>query len=172
MSKPSIAFVPGSFILVESYQPIFDAISEAGYEIKGIRLPSIGPGSRQGTNNLAPSMYDDAATIAREVESLTDHGKDVIIIGHSYGGVPMSQCTKGLGKEERKAQGKPGGIVRLAYMAALVPALGKSGVDILGELPEDTRPSVEVDVSIFQRVNTVRLRLMRLLEGQRLGLDE
>ncbi|KAI9878590.1 MAG: hypothetical protein M1823_006940, partial [Watsoniomyces obsoletus] len=110
MSKPSIVFVPGSYVLLPVYQPLFDAASKAGYEIKGIHPPTVGPSSRQGGDGPAPSMYDDAAVIAQEVEKLADQGKDVILMGHSYAGLPMSQSTKGLGKEERKAQGKPGGI--------------------------------------------------------------
>ncbi|KAK5197987.1 hypothetical protein LTR99_009405 [Exophiala xenobiotica] len=145
MSKPSILFFPGSFVLVSLYQPIFDAVSEAGYEIKGIHLPSVGPSSRQGRDGPAPSMYDDAAMVAQEAERLADQGKDVIIIAHSYGGVPVSQAPRGLGKDERKAQGKPGGVVRLAYMTCLVPAIGKSAMDVLSSMPESKPPSTSID---------------------------
>jgi hypothetical protein len=149
MSKPSILFFPGSFVLVSLYQPIFDAVSEAGYEIKGIHPPSVGPSSRQGRDGPAPSMYDDAAMVAQEAERLADQGKDVIIIAHSYGGVPVSQAPRGLGKDERKAQGKPGGVVRLAYMTCLVPAIGKSAMDVLSSMPESKPPSTSIDVNKY-----------------------
>lgn len=148
MTKPSIIFCPGSFNLPSEYQAIFDGVIEAGYEMKGIHLPSIGPGSQQGRDTPAPSMYDDAALIAEEVEKLADQGNDVVVIGHSYAGVPMSQCTKGLGKEERKAQDKPGGIVRLGYMTALVPAIGESAQDVISTGPKDRKISMAVDVSV------------------------
>lgn len=148
-TKPSIIFVPGSYCLLSMYQPLFDAVSEAGYEIKGINLPTIGPRSREGRDAPAPSMYVDAAVIADEVKSLADRGKDVVIIGHSYAGVPMSQSTKGLGKEERKAQGKPGGIVQLAYIASLVPPIGGSAGSLLSRFPDEKRPPVSIDVSIL-----------------------
>ncbi len=147
MSKPSILFFPGSFVLVSLYQPIFDAVSEAGYEIKGIHPPSVGPSSRQGRDGPAPSMYDDATVIAQEAEKLADQGKDVIIIAHSYGGVPVSQSPRGLGKLERKAQGKPGGVVRLAYMTCLVPAIGKSARDVLSSMPEAKPVPTSIDVN-------------------------
>ena len=41
-------------------------------------------------------------------------------------GIPASESVKGLTKRERSAQGKSGGVVRLAYMTALVPPVGKS----------------------------------------------
>lgn len=69
-------------------------------------------------------MYDDAALIASEVEKFADQGKDVVILAHSYGGVPMTESVKGLSKKERAAAGKKGGIVRLGYMTALVPEVG------------------------------------------------
>ena len=94
-------------------------------------------------------MYDDAALIAAEAEKLADQGKDVIIVGHSYGGVPVSQSSKALGKEERKAQGKTGGIVQLAYMTCLLPAIGKSAKDVLGEVPKENQVHQAIDVSWF-----------------------
>lgn len=147
MSKLSILFLPGSYVLVSVYQPLLDVVAKAGYEINGIHLPTIGPRSRQGLDSPAPSMYDDAAAIAQEVEKLADQGNDVIIVGHSYAGIPMSQATKGLGKDERKAQGKSGGIVRLAYMSSLVPPIGGSAGSLLSRFPDDNRPAVSIDVS-------------------------
>ena len=59
-------------------------------------------------------------------------GKDVILISHSYSGVPMTESSKGLGKKEREAKGLKGGIVRLGYMTALVRGLGMSALWTLG----------------------------------------
>ena len=153
MSKPSIIFIPGSYVLLPVYQPLFDAVSKAGYEIKGIHPPTVGRSSRQGRDGPAPSMYDDAAAIAHEAETLADQGKDVILMGHSYAGIPMSQSTKGLGKEERKAQGKPGGIVQLAYISCLVPAIGNSAGSLLSKFPDENRPPVSIDVSVLMIAN-------------------
>ncbi|KAK5175687.1 uncharacterized protein LTR77_000826 [Saxophila tyrrhenica] len=144
MAKPIILFLPGSFVHISVYQPIFDAVSGAGYVIKGIHPPSIGPASREGRDGPGPNMYDDAAVIAAEVEKLADQGKDVIIIGHSYGGGPVSQSTKGLSKEERKAQGKAGGVVRLGYMTAVVPGIGQSSQNVL----EGTRKEGDMPMSV------------------------
>jgi pimeloyl-ACP methyl ester carboxylesterase len=149
MSKPTIIFIPGSFSLLSTYQSLFDGVSKEDYEIKGIHIPTVGPSSAQGRDGPAPSMYDDATVIAQEAEKLADQGKDVILMGHSYAGVPMSQCTEGLGKEERKAQGKPGGIVGLAYIACLVPAFGQSAGSLLSRFPDEKRPPASVDVGIL-----------------------
>lgn len=148
MSKPSFLFVPGSYCLPSLYQSIFDGVSQAGYDINGIHLPSVGLSSGNGRDGPGPSMYEDADAIAREAERLADKGIDLIIVGHSYAGVPMSQAPKGLSKNERQAQGRPGGVVHLGYMTALIPPIGQSAADVLSVLPESKRFPMDLDVSI------------------------
>lgn len=147
MSKPSIIFVPGSYNLISEYIPIIDAVAVVGYEVIPISLPTIGPRSRQGRDSPAPSMYEDAAAIATEIEKLADQGKDVILVGHSYAGIPISQSTKGLDKSARKADGKRGGVAHLAYIASLLPGLGGSAASLLSRFPDTDRPAVSVNVS-------------------------
>ncbi|KAI1089670.1 alpha/beta-hydrolase [Rostrohypoxylon terebratum] len=144
MAKPSILLIPGSFAIPELYHNIFDIIAAKGYFIKGLHLPSVA--WKDGPRGAPPTLYDDAAFIAKEVADLADEGKDVVLIGHSYGGIPVSQSTKGLTKAERQKQGKKGGIVRLAYMTALVPPLGSSSVDMLSKVPEENRVEFGTDV--------------------------
>jgi hypothetical protein len=73
-----------------------------------------------------PTMADDAAAIKQTATKFADEGKDVVIIAHSYSGTPTSESIKGISKVEREKEGKKGGVVRVAYMTALVPALGGS----------------------------------------------
>ncbi|KUJ24233.1 alpha/beta-hydrolase [Mollisia scopiformis] len=143
-SKPSILFIPGSFALPEFYDVVLDPIKAQGYEIRALHLLTVGltTGPREGA---PPTMYDDAAFIAKEVEKLVDQEKDIILIGHSYGGIPLSQSTKGLGIEERKAQGKKGGIVKLAYMTCLVPDIGQSAMAMLTDVKEEHRVQFRLD---------------------------
>jgi hypothetical protein len=94
-------------------------------------------------------MYDDAAYIAGEAEKLADEGKDVILVPHSYGGVPTSQSTKGLSKKERQEVGKPGGIVSIAYLTCLTPALGQTAKDVLATVPPETQINLTVKVSLL-----------------------
>jgi len=144
MSKPSILLIPGSFGLPEFYDPVVNAVAAKGYDIRTLHPPSVGlkTGPREGE---PPTMYDDAAFISKETEKLADEGKNVILIAHSYGGVPVTESTKGLGKEERQMQGKKGGIVNLAYMTALVPAVGTSASVVLADVPRDNRLDLKID---------------------------
>jgi pimeloyl-ACP methyl ester carboxylesterase len=143
MAKPTILFIPGSLALPEFYSSILDPVAEAGYDVKALHLPSVGPTGGQGGACPPPSMEDDAAFIASHVRDLVDQGKDVIIFAHSYGGIPATQSTKGLSKHERQQQGKPGGVVRLAYITALVPDLGENAVGLTARY-QDEQNQVEM----------------------------
>jgi pimeloyl-ACP methyl ester carboxylesterase len=147
MPKPTILLVPGSYNLVSRYSAIIDIVSNAGYEVVGIDLPTVGPRPGEGRPTPAPSMDDDAAAIAARIEQIADKGEDVVLVGHSYAGVPMTESTKGLHKAARKAQGKPGGVVHLGYLSALVPEVGGSAASLLGRFGDEKRPAVSVDVS-------------------------
>jgi alpha-beta hydrolase superfamily lysophospholipase len=151
MSKPSILLITGSFALPEFYSNIVSAITSKGYEIRALHSPTV---SRQdGPRGDPPSMYDDAAFIAKETEKLADEGKDVILLPHSYGGVPTTQSTKGLSKDEREKQGKKGGIVRIAYMTCIVPAVGVPAAGVLADVPEENRVELKIDVRCFPPPN-------------------
>ncbi|KAF2801360.1 alpha/beta-hydrolase [Mytilinidion resinicola] len=129
-TNPTILIVPGSFSPPYFYTPISDSLRAAGYDTYVVSLPSIGrkPGP-------APTMLDDAAYIADAVTKVADEGKDILLVAHSYGGIPATQAVKGLAKAQRKQAGKTGGIVRLAYLSALAPLIGGTA----GTASEGTR---------------------------------
>ncbi|CZR55098.1 uncharacterized protein PAC_04984 [Phialocephala subalpina] len=101
MSRPSILLIPGSFALPEFYDAVVDPVKAKGYDFRSLHLPTVGLGPGKPREGIPPNMYNDAAFIAKEVETLADEGKDVILIAHSYGGIPITQCVKGLAKGER-----------------------------------------------------------------------
>jgi pimeloyl-ACP methyl ester carboxylesterase len=57
---------------------------------------------------------------------LNDHGKDVVIIAHSYGGVVAGGAARGLAKGTRRAQGQTTGVVGLVYVAGNITLDGES----------------------------------------------
>lgn len=145
MTEPSILIIPGACSIPEFYQPVIDAVAAQGYEIKGLHLPTAGlkTGPREG---MAPTMYDDALFIAKEVNQLADEGKDVILLAHSYGGVPTTQSINGLSKKERKSQGKAGGVVRIAYMTAIVPSMNVGAGGFMAGVPEEHKLEMKINV--------------------------
>jgi pimeloyl-ACP methyl ester carboxylesterase len=138
--KPAIIIVPGSFSPASFYAPVVGKLNAAGYStVEVASYPSIG----RRDPEPAATMMDDAKFINEAVEKLADAGQDVVVVAHSYGGVPTSEALKGLAKDQRGAEGKKGGVVRVLYVAALIPRLGES----LGSLM-DAEPASYVNVAV------------------------
>ena len=147
MPKPTILLGPGSFALPEFYDPVMEPVATKGYEIRGLHLPSVSVKS-ETRDGGPPTMYDDAAFIATAIAKIADGGKDVVLIAHSYGGVPATESTKGLGKQERQNQGKKGGVVNIAYMTAIVPAIRTAAMSVLADVPPDQQLNLKIDVGV------------------------
>ncbi|KAF2705646.1 alpha/beta-hydrolase [Pleomassaria siparia CBS 279.74] len=120
-TKPTFVLVPGSFSKPEFYDNIVELIRTKGYEIQVVAIVTVGkkPG-------MPPSMYDDAAVISEAVTKYADEGKDVVLLAHSYGGIPITESMKDVSKTNREKAGEKGGVVRLGYMTCLVPSVGMS----------------------------------------------
>jgi alpha-beta hydrolase superfamily lysophospholipase len=149
--KPTLVLVPGSFNYAKTYIPLIEKFKSTGYSLHTIDLRTVGkkPGP-------PPTIYDDAAFIASEVEKLADEGKEMVLVGHSYGGIPISQCMEGLSRAAREKEGKQGGVVRIAYMTALVPALGESAVVGLEGCPTGYTEADEVSLLRFSSIDALR----------------
>jgi hypothetical protein len=72
----------------------------------------------------AATVDDDADYIRQIITEVSNEGHDVILMAHSYGGIPATLAVKGVTKKEREAQGLKGGVRRLLYTTAVVPDLG------------------------------------------------
>ncbi|EUC48646.1 hypothetical protein COCMIDRAFT_33925 [Bipolaris oryzae ATCC 44560] len=132
-SRPTVVLVPGSFCSANAYDVIVTPLRSKGYDIQVIEPPCYPAGYGRKSDGPPPNMYADAQYINKHVEKLADEGKEVVLVAHSYGGVPATQSLKGVTKKEREQQGKPGGVVRIAYLTALVPRLGETSFQVLGD---------------------------------------
>ncbi|KAK6836575.1 alpha/beta-hydrolase [Apiospora arundinis] len=145
MGAPAVVIIPGASGLPKLYQGVIDAVKERGIEnVQALHLLSVGleSGARPGP---PPTMYDDAALIAEHVTKLADAGHDVVLVAHSYGGVPTTQSVKGLSKAARQEQGLPGGIVRIGYMTTLIPEQGQPAASLMALFPPENQVPMEVD---------------------------
>lgn len=111
MSKPTIVGVPGAWHSPEVYTKVFDILNHHGYPTVGVSLPSVGA-------KVPHTSFDgDVKAIRDCLEKLViDEEKDVILVTHSYSGMPGVEAPVGLGKEQRKAEGKKGGVVRMVFI--------------------------------------------------------
>lgn len=128
----TIAFVPGAWITPAFYEPFHQAVNSAGHEFRYASYPSLDPADPSTTD-----CETDAKDIARILRSIVEgEGKDVFLVMHSYAGMPGSAAAVGLGKSQRKEQGKPGGIIGLVFIGAFVIPEGLSCAGLQGgQLP-------------------------------------
>ncbi|KAI0204930.1 Alpha/beta hydrolase fold-1 [Astrocystis sublimbata] len=138
MSKPYILLATGSFAMASLYDDFVARVKARGYDMRALQLATVGLAPGKGRDTPPATLYDDAALIAKEVEILADAGREVVLVAHSYGGMPATESTKGLTVKERQKQGKKGGIVRLAYMTVILTSPGYNSVDCLP--PSDDGP--------------------------------
>ena len=57
--------------------------------------------------------------------------KDVLLVLHSYGGVPGCGAINGLEKSVRESRGGRGGVIGCVFIAAMLPLKGQSLSDVL-----------------------------------------
>ncbi|KAL2851045.1 Alpha/beta hydrolase fold-1 [Aspergillus pseudoustus] len=119
MAQLTIVFVPGAFHTAEYYDPVRALLETNGYPTTAVALPSIGSTS---------SMADDAAAIRAVTSNLADEGRRIVLVMHSYGGIPGTESAKDLGWNVRQKEGKPGGIIALVYVAAYFV---KKGISVM-----------------------------------------
>ena len=132
-AKPSIVVVPGSFSPAYLYDNVIAALTANGYEAQTIEMPSVG---RKGSSPAA-TMAEDAAHIQSATSKLANEGKDVILVTHSYGGVPGTESVKGIRKAERENEGMKGGVIRIVYLTSLIVPVGFSVKMMMGDTTPD-----------------------------------
>jgi pimeloyl-ACP methyl ester carboxylesterase len=124
--KPTIVFVPGAWHPHAAFDPLLPSLHREGYATTAVSLPSV------GCSPSLPSCDADNVATRNVVEGLVDLGKEVVVVSHSYGGIAINDALDGLGKKEREAQNLPGGVIRLIYVAAIVPSKGQTGQEAMG----------------------------------------
>ncbi|TVY22022.1 hypothetical protein LARI1_G000089, partial [Lachnellula arida] len=130
MSKPIFLCIPGASHSPRVYEPLKAALLCYGYTVVPLGLPSVGGN---------PPTYDfteDVAVIRNMATHLVESGNDVIVVMHSYGGLPGGEALQGLGKREREQRGLRGGVIRLVFIMSW---MAKEGF----------QPSPRGDVSAF-----------------------
>ncbi|KAH8716849.1 Alpha/beta hydrolase fold-1 [Phaeosphaeriaceae sp. PMI808] len=101
-------------------------LEDAGYKIFARDMPAV------GSTSPSKDLTEDIAALRSLVEQAIGDGNNVIPIVHSWGGIVACTGLSGLGKKERAAEGKKGGIVRVGYMAAFIVPEGTSLMDAIG----------------------------------------
>ncbi|RMZ80862.1 hypothetical protein DV737_g2777, partial [Chaetothyriales sp. CBS 132003] len=128
-TKPAIVFVPGAWHSPDGFKLVMDSLEAAGYETKGVHLPSV------GASVPLKSFDPDVEAIQAAIKDFADQGKDVVLVVHSYGGITGSQAVKGLDKATREKEGQKGGVSHIFFCCAFALPENTSLMDCCNNQP-------------------------------------
>ena len=132
--KPTVLLVPGAWFPHSAYDTFLRAVSNAGFPTAYASYPSLNPRDPMHADVGADTSFVLENSLLPLVE--TDE-KDVLIVMHSYGGIPGSGAAKELGKATRELTGRKGGVIGLVHISGFVLPEGLSCADGQGgSLPE------------------------------------
>ncbi|KIM93439.1 hypothetical protein OIDMADRAFT_149723 [Oidiodendron maius Zn] len=95
MSKPTIVMVPDAWHEPTIYSGVVQSLSNFAYPTVSLALPLVG---------AVPPHEDfsgDVAAIRDCLTKLVLDNKEVVLVVHSYSGIPGGEATKELGKRAR-----------------------------------------------------------------------
>jgi hypothetical protein len=125
-SNTVLVLVPGSFAPVTLYDAFTSLLTQHNIPNRVVKLASVGR-----RDPLPPAeMFDDVAAIVDVVESVWAEDKDVVLLCHSYGGVPTTESLKVL-SERNRAVGQRS-VKRVVYMTAVILEPGQSNLALSG----------------------------------------
>lgn len=118
--KPTIVLVPGAWHTPECFQYIVPKLEALSYPVVTINLATVG-GMNPGATHV-----DDIASIHEIIIPLMNEGTEIMLVAHSFGGIPACASVEGQTVAERQARGLKGGITSIFFIAAF--ALKKRGM--------------------------------------------
>ncbi|MEV0831334.1 alpha/beta fold hydrolase [Nonomuraea rubra] len=112
-AKPTVVLEHGAFAETSSWNGVIEHLRKDGYRVIAAADPLRGPAA-------------DAAAL----RGLLDHvDGSVVLVGHSYGGSVISTAAAGDTK-----------VKALVYVAAFLPDVGESALELTGKFPGSTLP--------------------------------
>lgn len=135
--NPSLVFVPGAWHCAETWTKL-TSILETQHKFKcvAVSLPST-------KSDPAATLLDDIEATRSAITEETGQGNDVVVVVHSYGGIPGQSAVKGLAKAKSESPDlhssgriqKSGHVIGLVIIASGFPVSGKSFLDGFGGQP-------------------------------------
>lgn len=111
MSRPTFIFVPGAWHSPDAFQKVITFLNTKGYRSRKVNLPSVG--RSPPVSSIAPDVEDIRNMTLSEMKK----GHDIIVVCHSYGGLPTSQALKGLDRPQNAGGGQ---VLAIVYIAAFL----------------------------------------------------
>ena len=139
MSKATFVLVPGAWHGPGIYLAVIEKLNEHRYPTIALALPSNGAFTSHQTFDEDVRAIRDTLTKLVDIEE-----KEVVLVLHSYAGVPGIEVMKDLCKKERYAKRLEGSVARLVFIAAFKMFEGTAPADEGIKMPEWMKFDFEV----------------------------
>jgi pimeloyl-ACP methyl ester carboxylesterase len=119
-SSTTVVFVPGAWHNPRAFEAVGKSLESAGYKTKYVRLASV------GANPPLKDFGKDVAAIRTAIHDEVEKGQKVVLVVHSYGGLPGNEAVKDFDLTSRAQRGHQGGVSHIFFCASFVIDEGKS----------------------------------------------
>jgi hypothetical protein len=92
-----------------------------------------------GNNNSNIALWDDITSARSDLERVVNLGNKIILVAHSYEGVPSSNAVRGLTVRDRASTSKTGVVLMLLYTTSFAIPANMRFVDGVGGIYLDWR---------------------------------
>lgn len=123
-SKPTFVFVPGAWYGGSYFKPLKAVLSSPpySYDFVSVSLPTIlTPLSDSTWSTVQETFENDVNVIREKIDSVIDTGSNVVLVMHSWGGIPSTETMKYFkngGYSDSKGREGKGKIVRMVWVAS------------------------------------------------------
>lgn len=126
--KPTVLLVHGAWHDASCWDSVRAELKTLNYPTDAVQLKSSG--------DFVTTHLEDTTIIRTALESLiVSEGKKVILVMHSYGGIPGTNAVHGLEAAARQERGEKGGIIHCLFVAAFLVPKGKGLIEMFPEAP-------------------------------------
>ena len=127
-TKPTLVFVPGAWHTTEYYSKVTTLLETQQYNSIRVTLPSV-------SSDRSKTFLDDVNAVRAAIVSETTQGHDVVVIAHSYGGLPGASAIKGLARTKDDAGKTSGHVIGIILIASGFIPTGICFLQAIGGVP-------------------------------------
>lgn len=131
MTKPTVVLVHGAWHSPFHFKPLIEVLESHSYKAVGVTCPS-----SPRTATATPASFDDDCKAIRSIVLRELASANVLVVAHSYGGVPASNALRDLSPSARAASNHTTSVTDIAYICAAAIPAGTTFLQALGGRPK------------------------------------
>ncbi len=117
MGKPTFIIVHGAWHRPIHFQLVTKSLTSHGYKVLAPALPSVD----KAPGYTTPDSQEDIAAVRKVIlQEIDEAGNDVILVPHSYGGIPASGAIEDLDPKTRSEAGKKTSVTGIAAITSYI----------------------------------------------------